>query len=84
MLQLPQRPGLDLPNSLARQRELLAHFLQCGVAVSAEATQATIRSSRGVSEARARATCMDTFSLYAFWALVFLIAVEAVLAKMVW
>jgi hypothetical protein len=26
---------------------------------------------------------MDTFSFYAFWALVFLIAVKAVLAKMV-
>jgi hypothetical protein len=29
VLQLPQRPGLDLPNSLARQRKLLANFLQC-------------------------------------------------------
>jgi hypothetical protein len=28
VLQLPQRLGLDLPDALARQRELLADFLQ--------------------------------------------------------
>jgi len=37
MLQLPQRLGLDLPNSLARQRELLADFLQRVVGVHADA-----------------------------------------------
>ena len=37
MLELPQCPGLDLPNSFARHRELLADFLQRVVAVDAEA-----------------------------------------------
>ena len=37
MLQLPQGSGLDLPNSLACERELLADFLQRVVGVHADA-----------------------------------------------
>ena len=37
MLQLPQRLRLDLPNALARHRELLAHFLERVVGVHADA-----------------------------------------------
>ena len=37
MLQLPQRLGLDLPNALARQRELLADHCQRVVGVHADA-----------------------------------------------
>ncbi len=36
MLQLPQRLGLDLPNALAGDRELLADFLQRVVGVHAD------------------------------------------------
>ena len=37
MLELPQRLGLDLPDTLARHRKLLADLLQRVVAVHAEA-----------------------------------------------
>lgn len=37
MFELPQRLRFDLANSLTRQRKLLADFLQCVLAVHAEA-----------------------------------------------
>jgi hypothetical protein len=37
MLQLPQRLRLDLPDALARHRELLANFLQRVIGVHADA-----------------------------------------------
>ena len=62
MPQLPERLGLDLPNSLTCHRELLADFLKRVVAVRAEAeAHAQTRSSRGVSEASIRVVVSRRF-----------------------
>ena len=58
MLQLPQRLGFNLPNTLSGLRELLADFFQGMVGVHADAKRMrSTRSSRGAERQPAH-TCI--------------------------
>ena len=62
MFELSQCFGLDLSNSFARHRELLADLLQCVVPVEPMPKRmGTMRSSRGVSEAKTRVVVSRRF-----------------------
>ncbi len=62
MLQLAQRLGLDLPDALARHRELLADLFERVVGVQPRRKRMrSTRSSRGVSEASTRVVVSRRF-----------------------